>query len=135
MPSETTGVGSLRRNVGGGRTGEQRTKQLLPLQHSERPWGIVSRAFVISQRERMSASSLKIARAVRTQRRLQAPKCSARMQSRKGMRVCGKPMIQNAPEAQRGVYWCPSCKRYTDGSNGFPSTQVPQSTSDTYQVG
>lgn len=32
--------------------------------------------------------------------------------------ICGAPTIQNEPERERGVYWCPRCRRYSWGSGG-----------------
>jgi hypothetical protein len=67
----------------------------------------------------MSARSLEIAREVQAERRKTAPQCSAKVTHKGKQRVCGRTMIQNAPEVERGVSWCPACKRYTDGSKGF----------------
>lgn len=57
---------------------------------------------------------LAIARArgaeLRQARRAKAPPCNS----------CGKPLQQNQVEREDGVWWCPACGRYTDGSCGFP---------------
>ena len=70
-----------------------------------------------------TATSLDHARAISAARRKTAPTCTAQLCGRKGMRTCRRTMIQNGPEAERGVYWCPSCARYTDGSKGFTKDQ------------
>lgn len=62
-----------------------------------------------------------IAAANRVARRLDAPPCQAIVYGRSGRnRQCGAPLTQNAVERKRNVWWCPKCKRYTDGSRGFP---------------
>jgi len=48
---------------------------------------------------------------------------------RKGLKmasveVCGTPTIQNEPERERGIYWCPTCQQYPWGS-GMKADTVP----------
>jgi hypothetical protein len=62
-----------------------------------------------------------IAAANRVAHRLAAPHCQAIVHDRKGgSRICHASLTQNAVERERDVWWCPKCRRYTDGSRGFP---------------
>lgn len=67
-----------------------------------------------------TTAALERARTVRAERRAVAPTCTAKVTKKGKVVTCGARMAQNGVEVERGVYWCPECSRYTDGSHGFP---------------
>lgn len=75
-----------------------------------------------AHRERLAS-----ARAVRVARsgahRQSAPRCTLLVTTRRGPRACGHRMIQNAPERERGTFWCER-HGYIWG-DGFGPDQVP----------
>jgi hypothetical protein len=65
------------------------------------------------------ASAIAVAR--RAAMRATAPLCRALVRRRDGTReICRSQLLQNLVEQERGVWWCSRCRRYTDGSDGFP---------------
>src|SRR5690242_10573133 len=62
------------------------------------------------------------ATAARIARKLLARRCPAVV----GNRVCGHLTTQNPEEEKRGVWWCPRCRRYTDGSKGLSVTRAAE---------